>query len=90
VSAIAIVSGHQIHVGVQFVLNLPWQVEQRTHLALVVAKLEPHFAAPVPEIGHSAVIADRCNLARHVEQLLAQAPDIHQDDDRREWPAPSG
>ncbi len=57
------------------------------HPALVVAKFETHLAAPVPEVRHRDVIADGGDAARHVEQLLAQAPDVHQHDDGGERPA---
>ena len=61
--------------------------DERAHPALLVAILEAHLAAPVPEVRHRAVVADGRDLARHVEQLLAQAPDVHQDDDGGKRPA---
>ena len=61
--------------------------DERSHPALLVAIFEAHLAAPIPEVRHGDVIADGRDLARHVEQLLAQAPDVHEDEDRGKRPA---
>src|SRR4029078_9928989 len=61
--------------------------DERFHPALLVAILETHLAAPVPEVRHRDVIADGRDLPRHVVEFLAQAPDVHEDDDRGKQPA---
>ena len=47
---------------------------------------EAHVALAVIEIRHRDMIAGGRDAPRDVEQLLAQAPDIHVDDDRRKRP----
>ena len=74
--------GQMAHVGVHLVLRRLRDRDERLHPALLVAILVAHLAAPVPEVRHRDVIADDRDLPRNVEQLLAQAPDVHQHDHR--------
>ena len=59
----------------------PREAFDRGHLAFPVAIIETHLALPVVGIRQYAVITGIRQPSRNIEQLLAQAPHVHQDDD---------
>ena len=70
--------------GLQSLARLVVDAIERDHPAVGRAAFEADLARAMVEIRHQAVVADGGDAPRDVEQFLAQPPDVHEDEHRKE------
>ena len=69
----------QAHLCTDPLLDVCRYALERQHASGLIVQRERHLALAIVEIRDDAVVADGRDPAGDIEQLLAQAPDVHQD-----------